>query len=68
MGAYWGTLGMLLEIGLPAISGPRLTRGILRRALQWFSRLLYAHDINTFAQRPIAWKKYTTGYFLKVTK
>ncbi len=68
MGGYWGTIGMLLEIGLPSLPGFRPFRGVLRFLLINLSRLLCTHDLNIFARQPAAWTKYATGYFLRVTK
>jgi SAM-dependent methyltransferase len=68
MGGFLGVLGMFLEIGLPGIRGNSLDKKILRRFLTWLSRQLCAQDLRTTGQQPEIWKKFTTGYFLRVVK
>lgn len=68
MGGFWGTLGMLLEIGIPGIQGNGLQFKILRRTLGWLSKKLYALDLSRSPEQNPVWQKFTTGYFLKVVK
>jgi SAM-dependent methyltransferase len=68
MGGFWGTLGMLLEIGVPGIRGNSVQNKILRRTLVWLSRKLYALDISRSPEQNPIWQKFTTGYFIRVIK
>jgi SAM-dependent methyltransferase len=68
MGGYWGTLGMLLEIGILGITGQGLHKKILRRSLRWFAKVLYSLDLSRPDRANPIWQKFTTGYFSKVVK
>jgi len=67
MGGYLGTIGMLLEIGIPGISGMGLHKKIIRRTLTWLARMLYKRDLLAQEQNSV-WQKFTTGYFLEAIK
>jgi SAM-dependent methyltransferase len=68
MGGYLGTLGMLIEIGIPGIDGNGLHKKLLRRSLTWLSRTLCSLDLSMPDNKNPIWDKFTTGYFLQVTK
>ena len=68
MGGYLGTVAMLMDIGLPGISGTQLSRKILRRGLAWFAKNLYSADINGAGKQPVIWSKFTSGYFVRIVK
>ena len=68
MGGYLGTIGMLMEIGLPGLYGSQISRKILRRSLQWLARRLYQADIKSVTNQPVQWSKFTSGFFVKVVK
>jgi hypothetical protein len=59
---------MLMEIGLPGISGMQISRRVLRRSLGWLATQLYDADIKKIDSQPLQWSKFTTGYFVKVMK
>jgi SAM-dependent methyltransferase len=68
MGGYWGTLGMLLQIGVPGITGQGLHKKILRRSLSQLAKNLCSLDLSRPDRENPIWQKFTTGYFLKVVK
>jgi hypothetical protein len=68
MGGFLGVLGMLLEIGVSGIEGKGLHTKILRRALTQLARQLCARDLAMQNKQPAIWQKFTTGYFMRVTK
>ena len=68
MGGYLGTLGMLIEIGIPGIKGQRLDKKIIRRFLYWFANRLCLLDLNKPQWANPIWQKFTTGYFIKAIK
>jgi SAM-dependent methyltransferase len=68
MGGYWGTIGMLLELGLPGIKAPWPIRSIIFRLATLIGRIMCAYDIKSLQRQPLSMHKFTTGYFLKVTK
>lgn len=68
MGAFWGTLGMFLEIGLSGLTGQRLHHKLTRRSLGWLSRRLCALDLVRWPETQPLWQKFPTGYFLKAIK
>ena len=68
MGGYLGTLAMLMEIGLPGISGMQISRKVLRRSLAWIAKQLYQADIKLIDSQPLQWSKFTSGYFARVVK
>jgi SAM-dependent methyltransferase len=68
MGGFLGVLGMFLEIGVSGIQGKSLHTKILRRALTQLARQLCARDLAMKNKQPVAWQKFTTGYFMRVIK
>lgn len=68
MGSFWGTLGMLLDIGLPGIQGDGLQHKALRRTLHWLAWKLYALDLSRSPENNMLWQNFTTGYFIKAIK
>lgn len=68
MGGYLGTLGMLLEIGIPGITGQGLHKKIIRRSLYWLTKALCSLDLSRPDWANPIWQKFTTGYFVKVIK
>jgi SAM-dependent methyltransferase len=68
MGGYLGTLGMLLQIGIPGITGQGLHKKILRRSLSQLAKNLCSLDLSRSDRENLIWQKFTTGYFLKVVK
>jgi SAM-dependent methyltransferase len=68
MGAFWGTLGMFLEIGLLGLSGQELHHKLTRRSLSWLSQRLCALDLERWPETQATWQKFTTGYFIKANK
>ena len=68
MGGYLGTLGMIIEIGIPGISGQSLDKKLLRRFLYWFANRLCLLDLNKSEWANPIWQKFTTGYFIKAIK
>lgn len=68
MGGYLGTLAMLMDIGLPGITGANVIKKFLRRGLGLLASQLYQADIKISHNQPVQWSKFTTGYFVKVTK
>jgi SAM-dependent methyltransferase len=68
MGGYLGTLGMLLEIGIPGIAGQGIHKKILRRSLSWLAQTLCLLDLSRPAWSNPIWQKFTTGYFVKAIK
>jgi SAM-dependent methyltransferase len=68
MGGYLGTVAMLMEIGLPGISGSNLSKNNLRRSLTWLARRFYQADLQKAHTQPDLWKKFTSSYFIRVVK
>jgi SAM-dependent methyltransferase len=68
MGGYLGTMVMVMEIGLPGISGQQISRRLLRRGLSWLANRFYLADLKLSVHQPAHWSKFTTGYFVRVVK
>jgi SAM-dependent methyltransferase len=69
MGGWLGTLGMLIEIGIPGITGNGLNKKFARRSLAWLAKTLCAFDLAGLPDRnDPKWQKFTSGYFLEIIK
>lgn len=68
MGGYAGVLGLLIEIGITGIEGVSTSQKLVRWIMKWISRWLCHYDLLTFGKESLSWKKFTTGYFLRVLR
>lgn len=68
MGGYPGTLGLMLELGIPGVAGNSLFAKFARWAMKWISRWLCRYDLSIFGREGEAWAKFTTGYFVRAVR
>lgn len=68
MGGYAGVLGLLFELGITGLEGNSWTRKTIRWLMKWISRFLFRYDILNWDKESESWMKFTTGYFLKITR
>ena len=68
MGGYAGVLGLILELGIPGLSGKLYFNKFIRWSMKWISRLLFRYDLRLIRKENASWQKFTTGYFVKAVK
>jgi SAM-dependent methyltransferase len=67
MGGYLGVIGLFIQLGLKGIQGQQIYKKVLRRLLTALAYWLCTQDLAT-SRQPEAWKKFTTGYFMRAIK
>lgn len=68
MGGYAGVLGLLLELGVTNMEAKTSISKAMRWLMKWIARWLCWYDILAFDTDESRWRKFTTGYFVKVSR
>lgn len=68
MGGYAGVLGLMFELGIPVVDGNTMTAKFLSWALKWISRGFCLIDLAVYEKENVNQQKFTTGYFVRVTR